>query len=103
MENETYNILRVNGYIFEFESVGIRRIEKQVSFDEIRYQTYNLSLGTVLEDGTVDFHGSDNNGDTIKFFATTIECIKRFTKTFPERLIFFRGIQNKRPECIMKY
>ncbi len=93
MENETYNILRADKCIFEFQSTGIRSLLKQVEFREIEYSygAYNMSLGTVLEDGSVNFSDSTNNGDVVKVLSTAIYCAKIFANEFPERVIFFRG------------
>ena len=49
MEGQNYNISQVNKYTFEFQSIGKKRLLKQVSFDEIEYGVYNMALGTVLE------------------------------------------------------
>jgi uncharacterized protein DUF6934 len=92
MEEQAYNISQISKYIFEFPSIGKKRLLKQVVFSKMEYSpAYNLSLGTVLENGTVNFLDSSNNGDVVKVFSTIINCVKIFSGDFPDRLIFFKG------------
>ena len=93
MEEQPYNVTHISNYIFEFPSIGKKHLVKQVRFSKMKYSpyTYNLSLGTVLEDGTVNFLDSSNNGDVVKVFITVIRCVKVFTREFPDSVIFFIG------------
>jgi len=85
MENETYNISQASKYIFEFPSIGRKHLLKQVVFSKMRYSPniYNLSLGTILKDGEVNFQDSSNNGDVVKVFITVVKCVKIFAADFP--------------------
>ena len=91
MAEQTYKISQVNKHVFEFPSVGKKHLVKQVSLDEIEPGIYNMALGTVLDNGTVNFQDSSNNGDVVKVFSTAISCISIFVSGFPDRFIFFRG------------
>ena len=93
MEDQAYNISRVSRYVFKFPSIGKKQLLKQVSFSGMKYNpdVYNLALGTVLENGTVNFQDNSNNGDLVKVFSTVIKCIKIFTDDFPGKIIFFKG------------
>jgi len=93
MDDEVYNISQVSKYIFEFPSIGKKHLLKQVVFSKMNYNhnDYNLSLGTVLENGTVNFLDSSNNGDVVKIFMTVIKCVRTFASTFPDSVIFFKG------------
>ena len=93
MENESYKISRIGTFIFEFTSVGTKPLLKRISFDEIEHGTgiYNLALGTVLENGSVNFRDSTNNGDVVKIFSTIVRCIKIFASSLPGSIIFFSG------------
>ena len=93
MEDEAYNISQVSKYIFEFPSIGRKHLLKQVRFSKMKHSPnlYNLSLGTVLENGEVDFLDSSNNGDVTKVFITVVKCVKVFASAFPDSIIFFKG------------
>lgn len=93
MESQTYNISKVTRYTFEFRSIGKERLLKQVVFTnmESNANVYNLSLGTVMRGGSVDFRDSSNNGDMVKVFSTIVKCIRMFTSDFPHAVIFFQG------------
>jgi hypothetical protein len=93
MEDEAYNISQVSKYIFEFPSIGKKHLLKQVVFSKMNnsHNDYNLSLGTVLENGAVNFLDSSNNGDVIKVFITVIKCVKTFASAVPDSVIFFKG------------
>jgi len=93
MEEQAYSILPVSEFVFEFMSKGKKLLLKQVRFSKLKFspKTYNLSLGTVSEDGSVNFLDNSNNGDVVKIFMTVISCVKLFTMEFPEREIYFQG------------
>ena len=93
MEEEVYHISQVSKYVFEFPSIGKKHLLKQVVFSKMSYNhnNYNLSLGTILENGTVNFLDSSNNGDVVKVFATVIKCVKTFASDFHDSVIFFKG------------
>jgi len=93
MEGTPYKISQIDEYVFEFRSIGRKKLLKQVEFTLINsnQNIYNLSLGTVLENGEVDYEDSSNNGNIVTVFATIIVCIKAFNKIFPKRVIYFRG------------
>ena len=44
-----------------------------------------------MEDGTIYYLDSSNNGDMVKIFSAIIKCIKIFTNDFPDRIIYFTG------------
>ncbi len=50
---------------FEFESKGKQVLKKRVHLDlvEPTEQLYNVSLGTLCEDGTIDWETESRNGD----------------------------------------
>ena len=92
MEQQAYSVLPVSEFVFELMSKGKKPLLKQVRFSKLKFspKTYNLSLGTVLENGTVNFLDNSNNGDVVKVIMTDISCVKLFTMEFPEREVCFQ-------------
>ena len=79
---------------FKFVSNGTKgNLEKLVQytpFDNDK-DTYNLALGTILEDGSVDYKTLSKNGDRNKILATIASTAYIFSETFPDKKIFLTG------------
>ncbi len=58
--------------------------------------TYNLALGDLLPDGTIDDKSNSNNGDIVKVLSTVIAILKEFTFVRPEANIVFTGSTDHR-------
>ncbi|WP_158796671.1 hypothetical protein [Pedobacter sp. L105] len=54
-------------------------------------QIYNLSLGTIKENGNVDFITLSKNGDRNKILGTIGSAAHAFSENYPEKKIFLKG------------
>jgi len=84
---------------FAFVSEGRHgKLVKLVKFDELkaRKNTFNLSLGTVLSDGTVDYSTTTNNGDRNKILTTVAEATFIFFDKYPDMKVYLTGSDNRR-------
>jgi hypothetical protein len=52
---------------------------------------YNLAFGDILEDGMLDDNSVTDNGDRNRILATVVSAVDKYTKRYPERMIYFRG------------
>ena len=79
--------------LYEFTSNGPRGKLKLVVQFEIRsdQQTYNLAMGNLKEDGSIDDLIVNNNKDRDKVLATVAAIVDDFTLHHPDRFIFFSG------------
>ncbi len=80
MNDDRYKKIRIESdyTVFKFVSEGrYGNLTKIVSFDEIeeRENVFNLALGTVLSDGTIDFVKTTNNGDRNKILVTVVGIV----------------------------
>jgi hypothetical protein len=79
---------------FKFTSTGTKgNLEKLVQYSpfEKHKGIYNLALGTINEDGTVDYKSASKNGDRDKILATITSTAYVFSKTYPDNKIFLSG------------
>lgn len=79
---------------YKFVSTGVKGDQNKLikfgphpSNDRI----YNLALGTIEEDGNIDFQTPSNNGDRDKILATIGAIAYIFSEAYPEKMIFFKG------------
>jgi hypothetical protein len=81
--------LQVNDFI----SDGVQALKKRVRFQLIneKNKMYNLSICTVLEDGTEDCNTASRNGDMDKIFKTIAQIVLDYTTKYPNRKIYFEG------------
>jgi hypothetical protein len=79
---------------FAFVSTGVKGdFNKLVKFSEFSNSNgiYNLALGTVLYDGTIDFVTPSRNGDRDKILATIGAIAYVFSEEYPNKMIFLKG------------
>lgn len=85
--------------IFSFVSEGRHgRLTKVVRFDKLlNYNnTYNLALGTVLDNGEIDYQTITNNGDRNKLLTTVAFVAVLFTTNNPGCSIYITGSDKRR-------
>lgn len=89
-DNLAYNENRLD---FTFTIKGRNgREQKKVKFSKTEHlNAYNLALGTIKENGKVDYSEITNSGDLVRLFSTIINCIELFLEKHPEQNIFFTG------------
>ena len=82
-----------DAYRFTFNSVGQNGvIPKIIIYSKTDLPDYyNLALGDVRTDGTVDVFSKSNNGDMEKILATVIQTLMVFLAYHPEANVFFAG------------
>jgi len=69
-----------------------RALLKEVYFEKVDENTYNLALGDIDPDtGEVDYEADSRNGDTEKVFATVAEIISDFAFGLPNHWIYISG------------
>jgi hypothetical protein len=99
-ENRYKQIISSSDYqIFSFISEGrYGKLTKVVRFDKLlNYDnTYNLALGTVLNNGEVDYQIITNNGDRNKLLATVAFIAVLFTENNPGYSIYISGSDARR-------
>lgn len=79
---------------YQFESVSEQRIiAKIVQFTPFADNAllYNLGLGDVLPDGTLDDSTVTNNRDMNRVMATVFRTIVVFFEHYPSKLVYFQG------------
>ena len=79
---------------YNFISKGTKGdLEKLIQFKpfNLEQNIYNLGLGTVDENGRVDFLTVTKNGDRDKILATIAASAYVFSQTYPDRQIFLTG------------
>ena len=79
---------------YQFVSMGTKGdLNKLIQFNPFsnNEQIYNLSLGTIKENGTVDFTTLSKNGDRNKILGTIGSAAHAFSETYPEKKIFLKG------------
>ena len=101
MNNDRYVEIRNDPdyKVFKFVSEGRHgNLTKIVRFDKLRQRnnTFNLALGTELNDGEVDFTGITNNGDRNKILATVAKIVYTVTEKHPEMDIYVTGSDSRR-------
>ena len=85
--------------VFKFVSEGrYGKLTKIVRFDALkrRNNTFNLALGTLLNDGEVDFTSITNNGDRNKILATVAKIIYTVIEKYPDMDIYVTGSDSRR-------
>lgn len=96
MNFDKYNDISVSTDFldFAFVSTGVKGdFNKLVKFSEFpnSNEVYNLALGTVLYDSTIDFITPSRNGDRDKILATIGTIAYIFSDKYPDKMIFLRG------------
>ena len=78
---------------FEFLSVGRRgKFLKLIVFRPTEYDNlFNLVFGDMTTGGRLDVNSISDNGDRNKILATIFSAIDKYTKRYPERMIYFTG------------
>ena len=99
-ENRYTQITSTSDYkIFTFISEGRHgKLTKFVRFDKLDYwsDTYNIALGTVLENGVIDYTGITNNGDRNRLLATVASIIFTFLEKNPGNAVYLTGSDLRR-------
>lgn len=94
MDSPFYNFeVLEDAYRFTFNSVGRNGvIPKIIIYSKTDLPDYyNLALGDVRTDGTLDVFSKSNNGDMEKILATVIQTLMVFLAYHPEANVFFAG------------
>lgn len=78
---------------YRFESVGPNgKISKNILYSSTSIPDfYNLALGDVRIDGSLDIFSKTNNGDLEKIMATVIQTMLIFLNRYPNAKVFFTG------------
>lgn len=77
---------------YEFVSIGKSEIVKSVEFIPFDVpNTFNLCLGDVMPDGSIDDRANSNNGDLPRVLSTVVEIITNFTADLPSARVIFGG------------
>ncbi|MCU0327134.1 MAG: hypothetical protein MUF45_18190 [Spirosomaceae bacterium] len=78
---------------FNFESIGINgSVLKSVIYSETNIpEYYNLALGDIRPDGSIDVFSRSNNGDLEKILATVIQTLLVFFSYYPNAKVVFTG------------
>ena len=85
--------------VFKFVSEGrYGKLTKIVRFDKLkrRNNTFNLALGTLLDDGEMDFTSITNNGDRNKILATVAKIIYTVVEKYPDMDVYVTGSDRRR-------
>ncbi|MDR6809504.1 hypothetical protein J2Y45_006639 [Dyadobacter sp. BE34] len=77
-------------YYFESRSEE-RTIHKAIELVKIDENTYNLALGDLGDDGSLNDSVVSNNGDMHKVLATVSQIIVTFFGMYRDRRIYFTG------------
>jgi len=81
-----------NGFKYTFVSVGKLKILKVVVFAPTSLNNiFNLGLGDLMDDGTIDDTINSNNGDIIKVLSTVIRILGEFINEHPNAKVSFTG------------
>ena len=101
MNEESYFNVRYNSNYRSFIFISNGRhgdLIKMVRFRELkgRKNIFNLSLGTVLPDGRIDYPTTSNNGDRNKIIATVVQITYAFFEKYPEHKIYLTGNDTRR-------
>lgn len=96
MNYERYNNISISPDALDYKFVSSGKkgdLEKLIKFNPIpgNTQIYNLALGTIEEDGHIDFLTLSRNGDRDKILATIAAAAYSFSEAYPEKMIFFTG------------
>ena len=94
MDSPFYNFdVLEDAYRFTFNSVGPNGvIPKIIIYSKTDLPDYyNLALGDVRPDGTLDVFSKSNNGDMEKILATVIQTLMVFLAYHSEANVFFAG------------
>jgi len=68
------------------------RFLKLIVFRPTEYDNiFNLAFGDINENGLLDDNSITDNGDRNRILATVASAVERYTKRYPERMIYFRG------------
>jgi hypothetical protein len=57
---------------------------------------YNLVFGNLIAEDEVDDFSVNDNGDRNKILATVAQAVNKYTKRYPERMIYFIGSTQSR-------
>jgi hypothetical protein len=98
MEEQPYKFSKREDKRYEFYSESEnRKVKKLVIFSgRDDNQVYNLALLDVLEDGQYSDIVVTNNNDFQTVMATVIDILKDFLNEFPQKIVTFRGSDERR-------
>lgn len=94
MDSPYYNFdILEDAQRFNFDSVGTNGIiPKTIIYSKTSIQDYyNLALGDIQPDGTIDVFAKSNNNDLEKILATVIQSLLVFLAYYPKAKVFFTG------------
>ncbi|PWK21452.1 hypothetical protein LV89_03745 [Arcicella aurantiaca] len=98
MEEKPYKFSKREDKRYEFYSESEnRKVKKLVIFSgRDDNHVYNLALLDVLEDGQYSDIIVTNNNDFQTVMATVIDILKDFLNEFPQKIVTFRGSDERR-------
>ena len=93
MEHPFYDFqILDDAFRYDFVSIGETTINKTIIYQRTSIDNfYSLSMGDLLEDGTLDFETRSNNGDRDTILATIIQTLQQFLQKYPESFVGFTG------------
>lgn len=99
MNYDKYSDISISSDSLDYKFISIGKngdLSKLVKFNPVsgNDQIYNLALGTIKEDGKIDFITPSRNGDRDKILATIGAIAFIFSETYPEKIIFLTGDTN---------
>jgi hypothetical protein len=97
MPRENYPYIDVEASAtFFFFSEGVKgKVPKVVLFTPKEGQTWSLAFGDLTPNG-VDVKVISGNLDWVKVMNTVIAVVEQFTEAYPERLVYFKPVDEKR-------
>jgi len=93
MEHPFYDFkILDNAFRYDFVSIGKTTINKTIIYQKTTIDNlYSLSMGDLLDDGTLDFETRSNNGDRDTILATVIKTLQQFLQQYPKSSVGFTG------------
>ena len=100
MKYESYDAVRIADDLssFDFVSTGHHgSYLKRIVFEPTIYSgIYQLVFGNLVAENEIDDFSINNNGDRIKILATVAQAVNKYTRQYPERMIYFIGSTQSR-------
>jgi hypothetical protein len=77
----------------DFLSIGKSgTFQKQIVFIPSEIDNiFNLAFGDITENGMFDDNSVSDNGDRNRILATIATAVEKYTKRYPERVVYFTG------------
>jgi hypothetical protein len=100
MKYESYDLVRIADDLssHDFVSKGYRgHFLKQIVFEPTtKSQIYRLVFGNLVAEHEIDDFTVNDKGDRNKILVTVAQAVNKYTKRYPERMIYFVGSTQSR-------